>query len=149
MIYFRIQKLPNNLPDLIEMALHDLIETEKCDKYTIDMDEWHATISESKCHVCLGGCILAQRSSIPSYQNICSINSLHSNEDIVDQLIALDEIRLGNISTALAILDVDVTLQEADQLEVELSPSYVPYEDDSEKFKDWLRLVIRTLREKL
>lgn len=108
------QKLPDRLSDLIRVALADLRKVEKSKRYVVDMTRWHANEENEegalRCHVCLAGAVMAKTLGIRADCN--------TNPDLIDpfsrdvrkKLLALDEVRKGNVSAALYLLDPRASL---------------------------------------
>ena len=57
------------LSDILSIAVDDYEKVLKDDRYVINMETWHTTFS-NKCHVCLGGCVIAKTLKEPIYKNI-------------------------------------------------------------------------------
>jgi len=90
-------KLPNNLSDLIDVAIADLKKCEKSKHYKIDMRDWHMSDIDAICSVCLAGSVMAQTCNVSRMGNH---EPYEFGEDIERKLLALDEIRAGCIYDA-------------------------------------------------
>lgn len=93
-----------NLSTLLETALRDLDLCSNDPNYIIDMTLWHAPRLNGKCMICLAGAYMAQtlhlepgKEAVPSSFDEGTRNICH----------ALDELRLGNITTAANYLGLD------------------------------------------
>ena len=53
-------ELPDNLIDLIELAIDDVRKCKADPKYIINMNIWHGPIRKNKCAVCIAGSIIAK-----------------------------------------------------------------------------------------
>lgn len=90
-----IQKLPDKLSDLLELALSDLIKCQEDSKYEIDMAYW-VRKTHDRCVVCLAGAVLAQT---------CGLTSVEQPDYLCNELenkaYAIDYARRGMLDLAL------------------------------------------------
>lgn len=98
--------LPRVPSQLIRLALKDLAKCEKSPLYEVDMSGWHIPIppngTRAMCSVCLAGAVMAQSLQVPLLANEQPWTPKHL--DNFNQLMALDSLRKGRVSTALRIL---------------------------------------------
>lgn len=95
--------LPNKASDLINVALADLIKCERSPKYTINMGMWHWPRISGKCAVCLAGSVMAQSlSATPNKMR----GPLLYPRDVRKKLLALNDLRVGEVNCALAKLGI-------------------------------------------
>ncbi len=122
-------KLPRKPSVLIRLALDDLRKVETDERYTIDMDVWHAPKDDySKCTVCLVGSVMAKSLEIDSGSPCFPSRDFFSQADCT-ALKALEWFRLGHVFAAFSFLDVpwDEQLQR--------KVSITPYALDRDKFQ--------------
>ena len=94
--------LPDKLSELIRAAIWDLIKVEQePDLYVVDMDLWHRYI-DKKCHVCLAGAVMAQTLGA---KPTVSMYPEGYDYDVHNKLVALDNIRVGNVKRTLCHFD--------------------------------------------
>ncbi len=101
-------KLPDKLSELLKLAIKDLLETEKDKRYSVDMDSWHEYDPRANvCYVCLAGAVITQTIKL-DFTTQC--NLIHPHYDIpgietnIDQLLAINSARLGEINQAISLL---------------------------------------------
>lgn len=135
-------KLPAKLSDCIELALHDLGEVERLRRtYVVEMNNnWHgqdALGDNAKCTVCFAGSVMAR--TLKANPNKEYIPESFSNYNQV-RLLALDDARNGDVSTALQRLKTPLPSG------VSYNPDVEPYENYPKQFKRDMRQVVQTLR---
>lgn len=95
--------LPDKLADLLELALDDLTEVEKDPGYRVRMNTWHEPDKHDGlfvCTVCLAGAVLARGGVSREIDAIPS----QFEPDVEVKLAAINELRIGNVQSALAAL---------------------------------------------
>lgn len=136
--------LPEKLSALIRDAVDDLDKCEADPFYRIDMKQWHTPNPESGlCYVCLAGAYLAKsRHYVPAF-DIDQSNADPEECAAFDKIAALDNIRLGQIISAVEeYYSITTDLEEEDGW----GHCYVPpYEKDPAQFK----AVVRGIAERL
>jgi hypothetical protein len=104
-------QLPDKPSELIRLALADLEKCEVDSRYKIHMSSWHEPDSRGSCCVCVAGAVMAQTFKISSEvwltpsgmcSQLCLGGVIHS------KLLALDELREGNIDGAFYILGINL-----------------------------------------
>lgn len=130
--------LPDTLWELAQVALKDLIETEKMqDRYEIDMSEWYQT--NGKCSLCMAGAVAAQTLGAGDRGKNSLFNMF---PHLSEKFSAIDDLRLGCIRAAH--WRMYGKYPDKDIPNVVLMPDY---EDDPEKFKEAFRDMIVKLKE--
>lgn len=96
-----MSKLPDSLPDLIELAVADARRVVKDKRYRLDMFDWHWYNEDfdRRCHVCLAGAVMAKTLGTDPKETCTPDNSEDGN-----RLRALDAIRSGRIPSAYGCL---------------------------------------------
>ncbi len=139
------KQLPEKFSDTIDLALDDLEKIEQDERYRVDMGLWHTVDHDEKCHVCLGGAVMARTLEVDI--DNCVIPEELGNA-VARKLNALDELRRAqgpsSYRFALAVfLGVDV-------FEVTLPTNFrapIPaYSQNPEGFKSTLREVAQQYR---
>lgn len=99
--------LPDLLSDLLVVGLADLKACENDADYRIKMTDWHKPIEHGLCEVCMAGAVMAKTlgtnigEAYTPFQEMFGANS--------KKLMAINEVRAGNVRSALRLLDVDVS----------------------------------------
>lgn len=123
--------LPNKPSELIRVALEDLEKTEADERYIINMAFWHRPTSDlQKCHVCLAGAVLAQRSGASHYDDLSELRFV---SEVRAKLFALDDFREGSLHSGLRKLDGPCPTSIPEHKVI------APYEDDPAQFKSDMR----------
>lgn len=142
-----VDNLPDKLSDLITVAIRDLIKCMKQkDKYDINMDYWHVPNANgytSKCSVCLAGSVMAQTLGADITKNMdpddFGVSSLE------EKLLALNDVRLGDISAALYCMHQEYNEEEIDKYERNLH--IIDFYDDPAGFIEFMLEVSNDLKE--
>lgn len=98
------------LSRLLSVALADLRKIERKTKtYKIDMYDWHCGvkyINQNKCHVCMAGAVIAcELKANPEHNLVPEC----FNKNIAERLIAINELRTGDVSFACTRLNLPYT----------------------------------------
>ena len=110
--------LPEQLSELIRIALKDEAKAFKSKHYQVDMNDWHTPLfREGVCEVCLAGAVMAYELGIKP--NLHATPGTFKDEGLQRKLSALDEIRQGNIDYSVAIMR-NVAISDASDLLVML-----------------------------
>lgn len=133
--------LPDKLSDLIEVALRDLESVENDQNYTVDMHLWQSP-NYGTCHVCLAGSVLAKTLKVPKGRGISPAELYTRNTPLARKLFALNAVRTAHVPGALNWLG-----KRSPFVERELSRTFISYNDDPARWKDWVRYVVTKLRE--
>jgi len=119
------KKLPDSIPDLIRLALHDLELCEKDERYNIDMSTWHEPLRRG-CYVCFAGSVMAKQLN-------CNPNECIYPSELGDEthrkLNALDYLRRGNVYAAYRKIGRPIPVP------LEGSYDIVPYRKNRKRFK--------------
>lgn len=115
--------LPRTPSRLIRLALADLAKCEEDPRYVVNMTTWHDGSTDELCEVCLAGAVMAQ--TIGTLPDSSTSPCWFDDEEMA--LIALDALRVGDVS--LAFDDLDLGVPPIDDREI------TPYEDDTEEFR--------------
>ena len=106
------QHLPSTPSELIRVALADLSACERDDGYVVDMDDWHAPITDDRgrevCEVCLGGAVLAQTLGAEPHEGIGDHDLARYGSGVENKMNALNCFRRGEIDAGLEMLGYDV-----------------------------------------
>lgn len=96
--------LPDNLPDLIELAVRDARACAKDPRYALAMGVWH--MPNGKCSVCMAGAVMAKTLRFPrsGYAEPWDV----SDGDERKKLFAINCVRAGYCEDAAAYLGVPV-----------------------------------------
>lgn len=113
MIQKKIRTLPLVLSELLEIALDDLRKIEGNPRYRVDMSYWYVKHKPGgPCYVCLGGAVMANTLGVddvlvgPDENGTTeAVPRDYDNLALKKQLYALDQIRTGNVLTALQYMD--------------------------------------------
>lgn len=150
-------QLPSVPSELITVALNDFIAAENAPNVKIDMDTWHAVLDlditkPPTCVVCLGGAVI-RGTLMPDIDTKKYIAPEDFDVDTEMKLHALDALRQGRV---LQFLDY-IPFVKATPLALDLAyewdqddcdaGGYCSYEDDDEKFKDWLKRLATAFKE--
>lgn len=152
-------KLPRILSDLLELALNDLEKAENSKTHAVDMGVWLKPHKGGQCLVCLAGSVMAFSLNVtadPSDDDIFGTgwsptcftefsmgsHAFYSNDD-ADALQALNDLRTGNVSAAA----MDINIELDDEMAYVFDRHIVSYENDSLRFKNQLRELVKDLRE--
>jgi len=146
--------LPDTLGELVDIALKDEDQAFKNKDYRVDMDMWHQPGVDNKtdtqvCYVCLAGVVMAYELGIKPIEvarPLCFIDRA-----VYRKLLALDEIRKGNIDYAYKNF-YDVSWETADKaLETYQIPPFIevtPYEGSRTEWRRNLSLIARILQKR-
>lgn len=93
-----MNKLPNKLSDLLELAIKDLKSCEADPKFVIDMLNWCKETSDGTCGICLAGAVMVRS------LGIITNSPNHVKEGY--KLLALDSLRSGRIHEACSIMNI-------------------------------------------
>ena len=96
-----IKELPNNLIDLIQIAIDDMRKVKADNRYRICMSVWHEEY-KGKCEVCMAGAILAKTFKTPINR---TINRYHYGENNAIKFGIIDSIRYGDFGWSFVELD--------------------------------------------
>ena len=103
-----MKKPPKKLSKPIRLALHDLALVERSKKYVVRMAHWHTALPPSSggalCSVCFAGSVMAKTLNTPMDKEIHYGNLYEFGHGWSRAFEALDEVRKGNVSAALAEL---------------------------------------------
>ena len=99
--------LPTTPSELIRLALADLRDCERDDRYWVSMTCWHVPL-ERVCQVCLAGAVMAQTLGAEPHEGIGDADLARYGSSVQGRLRALDRFRLGEISAGLSYLGYDV-----------------------------------------
>jgi len=103
--------LPEQLSELMRIALKDEAKAFRSTHYKIDMDDWHTPLlGQGVCEVCLAGAVMAYE--LGMNPNMNASPGTFKDEGLQRKLSALDEIRQGNIDYAIAIMK-NIAISEA------------------------------------
>ena len=98
-------KLPRKPSALIKLALNDLSKVERSKKYKVLMSMWHVPTLDDACFVCLAGSVMAKTLKLDSAKEIDKDNFSDSfSESITNKLLAINDMREGNMMTAFTRL---------------------------------------------
>ena len=124
-----------NISGLLRVALADFESCEQDPQYTINMCDWHKP--NSHCAVCFAGAVMAQTIGL---ERTTSIRCYHVLNElfvplVAQQMLALNDLRLGNALWAWGHLDLPLKDYPLPHL------SYVVprYDEDSAGFKQAMR----------
>ncbi len=131
-------KLPNKLSDLILVAVADLEDVEKDERYKVHMGDWHHPERDGKCFVCLAGSVMAKRlKAIPS----AVLWPESFDKEIEKKLVALDDVRNGCLKRAAHQISGLFNRFVTDNIIV------TPYAESPERFKLEMVLTAAALKE--
>lgn len=134
------RQLPRVMSELIVLGLDDLRKVEQSKLYRVNMGDWHRPIGD-KCVVCLAGAVMAETLGTPidSYEE-----PWDRDDGNVDQLLALDSLRIGDVCTAARELELPLDTPAAAG---EFDRDIANYHDDKEAFHKQMRQLADDLRE--
>lgn len=133
-----LQKLPDDAPSLIRLALSDLEKVENDPAFAVDMNVWLRRYS-SCCRVCLAGSVMAN--TLGSEMESPSL----FDHDTKHKLLALDHFRNGYLRVGLRLLGVP-----AEKTLVWEEPFIVPaYEDERDGFHRAMHDIADVIEERL
>ena len=90
-----MKTLPNNLIDLLKIAVKDLKKCKADPKYNIEMGLWHEPERNGKCSVCIAGAIIAKTLKTNIAEEKSPHQFRHKSSDIYWKLVLIDKIRCG------------------------------------------------------
>lgn len=90
--------LPDDLGNLLRVALDDVQLIRKDKRYVLDFSVWHqaAWTPRRPCHVCLAGAVLAKEFKVPANKNAFPIYTTEN-----DKLLMLNRLRCGAVWNTL------------------------------------------------
>lgn len=133
---------PTKLSAAIEMALADLVLVEADPNYKINMCVFHDPCGGTgPCLVCLAGSVMAK--TLKSRWDLRVLTKDFGCE-WRKVFVALDWIRCGEVYQALQ----EMGQVRRDTAAYRVSPGWVDYLDQPEKFKLWLECVVEGLKKK-
>lgn len=105
-----MNKLPDTLHELLRVALDDLDKVAKMPGVKIDMSHWVTPTDTGLCFVCLAGAVMINKFSVltnePESVGPSDLNDRGiCDQDTVDKLHALDDLRAGRVYCALTVLN--------------------------------------------
>lgn len=92
-----MNKLPDTLSDLLEMAVKDCQTVTAKDGYVEDMSVWHDPREDGTCHVCMAGSVMSQQMALPVTQQVRTNNIDDLPKDVAHKLFAIDLMRVGDM----------------------------------------------------
>lgn len=107
-----MNKLPDDLSELILVALEDLEKCEADPKYDICMGVWVYKYDPDVCSVCLAGAVMCQRIDPNLHDDLkvdvdMTPSSVTRDEHTRIRLRALDALRTGDLWSAYGIMGID------------------------------------------
>lgn len=142
--------LPNELSDLLDVAVQDLVKVERSPRYIVDMCSWYLKETDGPCQVCLAGAVLAKSVlKEPPVVDIDSIEPRQMRASIRRKMVALDGLRVGNIVRAYGNLKGKMMANLSPGLLARLDKlerSIVGYAANPTLFKKQLRTLRNDLR---
>lgn len=140
-------KLPKKPSALLRLALSDISKVRRDRKYVIDMNQWHNP--SGGCHVCLSGAVMVRTLCVAADKYAQPYNGFFSSGCLIiggwngKALLAIDELRDGEISSAISRLGYSIRRFEKSGLPVFVeTPKYT-----DENYKDWRRSLLRLARQ--
>ena len=98
----------NKLSVILEIALHDMQKAELSPNHKICMSTWYRVMHDGICRVCLAGSVIAARySRLVKCDRLGCIypDLLRGIDECEDKLYALNELRMGCVSSALRAIN--------------------------------------------
>ena len=118
---FQKAALDKDYATLLEMALADLEVIKNSPDFDLDMDTWMTpAMGDSKCSVCLAGCVLAN-SFKWSYMDYLKLIDA-DNETITAGMLAIDRMRLGVIPIGPFRIGHQEVMASLDNIKQNLDP---------------------------
>jgi hypothetical protein len=95
-----VARLPEQMSELLQLALDDLAKAERSKRYTVSMGSWHVyDPGTDTCFVCLAGAVMARTLKEPR-KRYCTSEDFEGATGYC--LHALDYLRMGYIREAYA-----------------------------------------------
>jgi hypothetical protein len=141
------RRLPNKLSALARLALVDLVSLRGTKSksgltYAIDMGQWVTAIGgySQTCYICYGGSVLVGSGYQPKENQ--RLEWKHFSPSIKSKMIALDNLRIGRVESALSELRPGMSFNER-VAAGKLNRPIIPYKESPERFIDGMsRLII-------
>lgn len=130
--------LPDKMSDLILLALDDLAKVEKDKRYHVDMWTFHEKNGD-KCDVCFAGSVMAM--TLGKKINHRAFPDSFP-EDTRWKLVALDELRMGNVGNAADLMDISHYQKYCARY---FSTEIAKYETDKSAFKRDMKKLAKDL----
>lgn len=151
-------KLPDQLSDLIELALADLTKVEsQPDRYRVNMMDWVGKYNDDApiCNVCLAGAVMVGTCQLDTesleFQSYTPSDLL--DPSMTGAMMALNAARVGKIITALIYLGKRISVDTRDRISSALFEFQGPclarivtYEKSPEEWKKVMNRIIEILR---
>ena len=128
--------LPDKLSDLIELAVKDARSLNR-DKYRPHWEYWHASFvpeDGGMCSVCLAGAVMAGTMGVS--HEVSAHPYLYSAEER-EKLLALDNVREGNVPLALVKINPDISFELALEIFRWMPSSSKVFDSSWGSFNDW------------
>jgi len=144
--------LPDTLGELVELALEDEAQAFESKDYRMEMDMWHQPGMDSKtdthvCYVCFAGAVMAYELGIRP--NEAAGPRCFIDRSVYRKLLALDEIRKGNIDYAYQNFH-DLTWEQASEVfDTHQIPLYIDvcsYEESRTEWRRNINFIARILK---
>ncbi len=130
-------QLPNKPSALLDLALKDLIKTEKDKKYIINMGDWHLTRDFLPCCVCLAGAVIAKTLEWPIDKDYWPASDSRNDK----KLMALEYLRTGDVYSAISTMGLDL---KGDYMK--LDRDIVGYDESPKDFKKQIQKLVKDLK---
>jgi hypothetical protein len=125
----KVKVLPCKMSALIKIALKDIRKAEASQKFIIDMDDWYRPDTELNCMLhsqtvverhkvcvaCAAGSVMAFSLGLGSDSNSANADKLLHSESNGRQLMAINELRVGQVAEAakeLELLNWDYDMED-------------------------------------
>jgi hypothetical protein len=90
--------LPNNLGELLEVALNDLVKVEQDSDYIVSMPVWHnGADNYNQCCCCLAGSVMAKTLKV---ERKAAYFPFYFNSSLKGKFYAIENVRVGRIAQA-------------------------------------------------
>ncbi len=112
-----MKRLPKKLSSLLELAVNDAQAVLRRKNFSFNGGHWYTKEKASgRCQVCLGGAILARSGAeLSEYDGTCEAGPGASDlpSDVTSKLWSINEMRIGDFSTAYAELSSNEPSEKA------------------------------------
>lgn len=106
-----MNKLPNKLWELLEVAIEDLKSVQRRKNVTINMDTWVEVGDDGKtCSSCMAGAVMINSLNMIKDFDFTGMSidpTIDASEDVSNKLLAINFLREGEIQEAMDVMNIE------------------------------------------